>query len=96
MVSDMHGPTQALVRAIPRSYVDYYARKDVTVSLPTMQAQHAAYVRALEAAGLKVSVLMPTTDYPDCVFIEDTAVVWGGRRVDGADGGAPRGRASGG
>lgn len=74
-------PKNALVRAIPRSYAEYYAGKSVVISSPTMQAQHAAYINALKAAGLGVSVLAADECYPDCVFIEDTAVVWGGRAL---------------
>jgi dimethylargininase len=38
-------------------------------------AQHAAYVEALEACGLAVTVLEAEERFPDSVFIEDTAVV---------------------
>ena len=40
-----------------------------------MAAQHEAYVRTLEAVGLSVTVLEPELDYPDALFVEDTAVV---------------------
>lgn len=38
-------------------------------------AQHAAYVKALEACGLEVTMLEADERFPDSVFIEDTAVV---------------------
>lgn len=39
--------------------------------------QHAAYVEALRSCGLEVTVLEADEEYPDSVFIEDTAVLSG-------------------
>lgn len=39
-------------------------------------AEHAAYVAALDQAGLTVTVLPPLDDYPDSVFVEDAALVF--------------------
>ncbi|WP_417492759.1 arginine deiminase family protein [Maricaulis sp.] len=39
-------------------------------------AEHAAYVEALEAAGLAVTVLPPLEAFPDSVFVEDPALVF--------------------
>jgi dimethylargininase len=39
------------------------------------QAQHAAYVAALEAAGAQVTVLPADPGLPDCAFVEDCAVI---------------------
>ncbi len=39
-------------------------------------AEHAAYVAALEAAGLAVTTLEPRDDYPDALFVEDPALVF--------------------
>jgi len=74
-------PTQALVRRAPRSYVDYYARRAKTVLAPLADLQHQNYVRALEGAGLGVSFVDADEELPDCVFIEDTAVVWNGHAL---------------
>jgi dimethylargininase len=38
-------------------------------------SQHIAYGAALEAAGLDVTVLPALDGYPDCSFVEDTALV---------------------
>lgn len=70
------GPLHALVRKIPRSYVGYYARQGTTVDVELADRQHQGYVRALQTAGLTVSVVEPEESLPDCVFVEDTAVVW--------------------
>lgn len=45
--------------------------------LQRAQAQHAAYVAALEEAGVRVHHLPPDPDFPDSTFVEDTAVVAG-------------------
>jgi dimethylargininase len=37
--------------------------------------QHAAYIDALRSCGLEVTVLAADEEYPDSVFIEDTAVL---------------------
>ena len=38
--------------------------------------EHAAYVEALERAGLSVTVLPPLADHPDSIFVEDPALVF--------------------
>lgn len=40
-----------------------------------MLAQHARYCEALQACGLRLTVLGPDAEYPDSTFVEDTAVV---------------------
>jgi len=39
-------------------------------------AEHAAYIGALEAAGVAVQVLDPLDDFPDSIFVEDPALVF--------------------
>jgi len=43
--------------------------------------QHADYVKALQHAGLQVSLLPPSPAFPDSVFVEDVAVVTSGFAV---------------
>jgi dimethylargininase len=45
-------------------------------SLEGVLAEHAAYVAALEAAGLAVTLLDPLEDFPDAIFVEDPALVF--------------------
>jgi dimethylargininase len=45
-------------------------------SLDGIRREHAAYVAALEAAGLTVTVLPPLEAFPDAVFVEDPALVF--------------------
>ncbi|NVK34903.1 MAG: dimethylarginine dimethylaminohydrolase [Rhodobacteraceae bacterium] len=42
-------------------------------SAEAFRREHAGYVRALEAAGLKVDVLPQLEEYPDSCFVEDPA-----------------------
>jgi len=50
---------------------------DVAVAIE----QHSLYRTALESAGYATEVLAGDPDHPDCVFVEDTAVVIGGVAV---------------
>ncbi|MBN2181460.1 MAG: hypothetical protein JW715_06070 [Sedimentisphaerales bacterium] len=68
-------PTHALIRKVPSSYSDHYTREGLNVSEELAEHQHGEYVRALEAAGLRVCFVEADEDMPDCVFIEDAAVV---------------------
>lgn len=45
-------------------------------SLDGVRREHAAYVAALEAAGLAVAILPPLEDFPDAIFVEDPALVF--------------------
>lgn len=40
------------------------------------RAEHAAYIRALETAGVAVDVLPPLAGFPDSVFMEDPALTF--------------------
>jgi dimethylargininase len=53
-----------------RTYVDA-ARVDYPLAIE----QHAAYCGALQACGVGVMTLDVNRDMPDCVFVEDTAIV---------------------
>jgi dimethylargininase len=39
------------------------------------QRQHKRYIEALETCGINVTVLAADDDYPDSVFVEDTALI---------------------
>jgi dimethylargininase len=67
---------RAIVRAVPRSYAPAYASKGIHIDLSLADAQHAAYVTALERAGVSVTHLRADEEFYDCVFVEDTAIVW--------------------
>jgi dimethylargininase len=68
----------ALLREVSPSFADAIVahggrQPDVALAIE----QHSLYRRALEAAGYSTEVLAGDPDHPDCVFIEDTAVVIG-------------------
>jgi dimethylargininase len=69
-------PTIALTRRPPRSYQAFYAARDVIIDLVRTDAQYAAYIKALRAAGLGIETIDPDERFADSVFIEDTAIVW--------------------
>jgi dimethylargininase len=70
-------PLIALTRPVPDSLAScqltHQAR--VAMDLDLARTQHAEYERALESLGCEIRRLPPADDYPDSVFIEDTAVV---------------------
>ncbi len=77
----MRPAPRALVRRPPRSYARFYADRGITIDLALADRQHAAYVAALEAAGLAIAHVAPDEQFPDGVFIEDTGIVWNGRML---------------
>ena len=80
----------AIVRGVADSYdrclVRATARPPIDVALA--RRQHAAYAAALRSLGFEVIELDADSNYPDCVFVEDAAVVLE-RRAVGCAPGAP-------
>jgi dimethylargininase len=68
---------RALVRDIPASFAHALCaqRPAAAIDVALARDQHAAYVAALEAAGVQVDTVPADDALPDCVFIEDTAVI---------------------
>ena len=67
----------AIVREPGKSVVK--GLKSNPKAVPTYEgvlAEHRAYVDALAAAGLSVDILKPLEDFPDSVFVEDTALTF--------------------
>jgi len=52
-----------------------------TIDVARARAQHATYVRTLESLGLQVIRLDRDDGLPDSCFVEDTAVVHGGKAL---------------
>lgn len=69
---------RALTRAISPRIVECELThlERIPIDLATARAQHAEYTRALQALGCAVQEVEPAPEYPDSVFIEDTAVVF--------------------
>ena len=72
---------RALVRDVPRAYAPAYAPKGIRIDAAIAASEHAAYVGALEGAGVCVVRLAADERFYDCVFVEDTAIVWRDRAL---------------
>ena len=64
----------ALVRGVPDSFVNALRSHSDVPDVDEARRQHDAYVTALADAGYEILMLPPDEDYPDCPFVEDTAV----------------------
>jgi len=69
--------SRALTRAIPDSYhsalANFFGTGPTDIELA--RKQHSAYCKALEDAGVEVSILPEDENQPDCIFVEDQAVI---------------------
>ena len=75
-----HSYLRAVVRALPSSFAAAALRQSAPptgIAQLTAEAQHKAYVAALEKAGVSVTALPADDTLPDSCFVEDTAVVVG-------------------
>jgi dimethylargininase len=67
--------TEAIARQPGQSVVRGLRATDRgTPDIERFQAEHKAYISALEQAGLKVTVLGASEAWPDSVFVEDAAL----------------------
>lgn len=76
--------TRAVVRGVPSSLPANALRLSNDsdgVSLEKAQALHSAYVNTLKSLGLQVTVIEADENHPDCVFVEDVAVVCDGNAL---------------
>jgi len=68
--------THAIVRTPGRSVVNGIRTGGEAPTYEGIAAQHGDYVTALREVGLDVEVLPPLEDFPDSVFVEDTALTF--------------------
>ncbi len=69
--------TRAIVRAVPGTF-DQAIRPDAVaepIDIRLAKSQHEAYCRTLEGVGLDLVRIEADDRYPDCCFVEDTAIV---------------------
>ena len=68
---------RVLMRAVPQSFskaiAAYFGSGPTDIALA--KTQHAAYVQALLDIGLEVTILPADNKHPDCIFVEDQAIV---------------------
>jgi dimethylargininase len=70
--------TNALVRAPARSVVHGLSTQPgPRPTFESIAGEHAQYLDALKACGLSVEILPPLEAYPDSIFVEDPALVFG-------------------
>jgi dimethylargininase len=73
--------TIAYTRAVSPRLAECETTQEGRVDVGRAVAQHAAYERALAAAGLEVRRLAPLDDFPDGVFVEDAALLLGDHAI---------------
>lgn len=84
--------THAIVCRLPDSFAKEAVGVQDLVDLKLAREQHAAYVAILRRLGLDVIELPPDEHLPDCVFVEDTAVVVNGTALITRPGHPSRGK----
>jgi dimethylargininase len=73
-----HSFTHAILRRPARSVVNgLRAGGGPDPSYEGVLAEHAAYAEALAAAGVATQILDPLEEFPDSIFVEDPALVFG-------------------
>lgn len=65
----------ALMRKPPQSMTKGITTQKQSVALPLAQEQHQAYVNMLQKLNVQATVVPPDERFPDCHFVEDTAIV---------------------
>jgi dimethylargininase len=80
----------AFVRPPGESFAAAISSSGARIDVALARRQHAAYREALRAAGVEVIELPPSEDYPDSCFMQDPALVIGGRAVIARPGAASR------
>jgi dimethylargininase len=80
----MQTPTYkyAIVRGVPDSF-DWCIKPDPTaaIDIGLAKEQHNTYKSTLAKLGLELVTVTADDRYPDCCFVEDTAIVAGGSAV---------------
>ena len=73
--------THAVVCRLPDSFEKNAVGTKGVINLEKAKQQHSEYVSTLRRLGLDVVELPPDEQLPDCVFVEDTAVVVNGQAL---------------
>ncbi len=69
---------RALVRERPESYPDLYEPKGIDIDLELARHQHEEYIEDLRWLGYDIKTVPADETLPDCVFVEDPAIVHDG------------------
>ena len=69
--------SRALTRSVPDSFhsalANYFGSGPTDIDLA--RTQHNEYCEAMRACGIEVTVLPADENHPDCIFVEDQAVI---------------------
>ena len=73
----------AIVRGVPQTYERCIRRPGSVepIDVDLAREQHGRYCDVLESLGLTLIRVEPDDRYPDCCYVEDPAVIVGGRAV---------------
>jgi hypothetical protein len=77
-VSNYGRYSHAIVCRIPSSFKCALGTTSDSVNLDEARREHEEYTKVLRGLGLDVIELPPDEHFPDCPFVEDTAVVCNG------------------
>jgi len=66
---------KVIVCELPNSYATAALGLTSPVDMMKARQQWGQYVKALESLGCQVTILPADESFPDCVFVEDTAVI---------------------
>ena len=74
---------RAIVRGVPSSYGTALAKYFGTgpTDIEEARNQHSSYVSKLKEFGVSIKEIETDNDYPDCCFVEDTAVMIDGKAL---------------
>ena len=77
---DFGNYTHAVVCGIPNSFVQAIGSNE-RIDLQQVRKEHTQYVQHLKSMGLQVVEMWPNENFPDCPFVEDTAVICNGQAL---------------
>eukprot|EP00271_Cylindrocystis_brebissonii_P006784 TRINITY_DN19590_c0_g1_i1.p1 TRINITY_DN19590_c0_g1~~TRINITY_DN19590_c0_g1_i1.p1 ORF type:complete len:323 (+),score=46.84 TRINITY_DN19590_c0_g1_i1:38-1006(+) len=81
---------KAIVRHVPDSFIKSLAMDPKPIDVAKARKQHAAYVDVLRGLVSEIVELPADERYPDCPFVEDTAIVVGKQALITRPGAATR------
>lgn len=80
MVKGFGRYSHAIVTRVPNSFVNAIGASEY-VNIAEARAEHAEYTRLLRNLGVDVIELPADENFPDSVYVEDTAVVCAGNAL---------------
>ena len=66
----------AIIRQPNKSIQNGLSSKYLNPQFEIIAEEHSNYIKAIEKAGLKITLLEPKEDYPDSIFVEDPALTY--------------------